>query len=96
MRHIAKEAYNLFKNRYTWEHPIRSLTVRAINLVSPEDSYQLDLFTNPDDIDRQESIDETVDALRTRYGSRIVRNATCLNSPKMPATDVLSRRITQK
>lgn len=94
--YIAKEAYNLFKNRYTWEHPIRSLTVRAINLVSQEDSYQLDLFINPDDIDIQESIDETVDALRTRYGSRIVRNATCLNSPKMPATDVLSRRITQK
>ena len=31
---IAKEAFSLFMRSYDWKHPIRSLTVRAINLTS--------------------------------------------------------------
>lgn len=29
---IAREAFSLFEKNYSWKHPIRSITVRAINL----------------------------------------------------------------
>ena len=34
---IAREAYGLFERNYKWEYPVRSVTVRAINLCSQEE-----------------------------------------------------------
>lgn len=39
---IAKEAFSLFTRSYDWRNPIRSLTVRAINLTSLDTPCQLD------------------------------------------------------
>ncbi|MBQ3508112.1 MAG: DNA polymerase IV [Clostridia bacterium] len=90
---IAKEAYALFCRSYGWRHPIRSVTVRAIGLMSADTPYQLDLFTDTAKIERQERLDSTVEALRKKYGERIIRNAVLLNNPKMPGEDVLHRLV---
>ncbi len=41
---IMTAAYLLFKENYNWNHPIRSLGIRAENLVLADVPVQLDLF----------------------------------------------------
>ena len=90
---LAKHAFALFQDSYPWTHPIRSLTIRAIDLSPADAPYQLDLFTDPRQIERQETIDRVVEHLRSRYGHLIIRNAVLLHNPKMPPTDVLQRSV---
>ena len=42
---IAKEAFSLFQRSYSWQRPIRSVTVRAINLAPADGSFQTCVFS---------------------------------------------------
>ena len=84
---IAKEAFSLFLRSYDWKRPIRSITVRAINLTSMDAPWQFDLFTDPQKIAKAEALDKTIEELRHRFGKKIIRNACLLNNPKMSAHD---------
>lgn len=90
---VAREAFALFCRSYPWAHPIRSLTVRAIGLVPCDQPYQLDMFTPVAALQKREVLDRTVEELRSRYGSQIIRSAVLLYNPKMPGTDVLKRQV---
>lgn len=70
---------------YNWRKPIRSLTVRAINLVSLDTPSQLDVFVDAEKLARIEALDQTIEKLRYRFGKDIIRNACLLNNPKMSA-----------
>ena len=83
--HIAKEAFSLFTRSYDWRKPIRSLTVRAINLTSVDTPYQLNVFSDPVKLSKAEIIDKTIEELRRRYGKNIIRYACLLDNPKMSA-----------
>ena len=80
---IAKTAFDLFCRSYDWKNPIRSLTVRAIDLVPEDTVYQMDLFCDALKLARTEQIDRTVEDLRLRFGMDIIRNACLLDNPKM-------------
>ena len=84
---IAKEAFSLFLRSYDWKRPIRSITVRAINLTSMDAPWQFDLFTDPQKIAKAEALDKTIEELRYRFGKKIIRNACLLDNPKMSAHD---------
>lgn len=88
---LARQAFALFERSYSWAHPIRSVTVRAIDLTAADQPYQLDMFTDARALHRRELLDRTVEELRGKYGSRIIRNAVLLHNPKMPGSDVLKR-----
>ncbi len=90
---LARAAFDLFRFRYDWKRPIRSLTIRAIDLVDRETPYQMTLFDDPAAMNRRETLDRTVEELRARFGDKIIRNAVLLQSPKMPAYDVLYREV---
>lgn len=81
---IAKAAFELFLKSYDWHLPIRQITVRAINLQSSHTPCQLSVFNDISYIERREKVDETVEKLRARFGSDIIRNACLLDNPKMP------------
>ncbi len=72
---LAKKAYQLFSENYDWNCDIRSVTVRAINLVSEQTPQQIDLFSETQNIDKMERLDTVVDKLRERYGKDIIKNA---------------------
>ena len=80
---LAREAFSLFRRSYDWRHPIRSLTVRAIGLVSLDMPSQLDIFTDGEHVARTEALDQAIEELRRRFGKRIIRNACLLDNPKM-------------
>ena len=80
---IAKEAFSLFMRSYEWKHPIRSLTVQAINLTSLDTPCQLDLFSEPLKVAKAEALDKVIEELRYRFGKKIIRNACLLDNKKM-------------
>ena len=84
---IAKEAFSLFLRSYDWKRPIRSLTVRAINLTALDTPCQLDLFSDPQKVAKAEALDKTIEELRHRFGKKIIRNACLLDNKKMSAED---------
>lgn len=77
---LATEAYRLFLERYRWHSPIRSVTVRAINLTESDTPTQLDVFTDTDQRIREEKLGKVIDGLRDKYGDAIIRNAVLLEN----------------
>ena len=77
---IAKLAYALFLQKYVWNKNIRSVTVRAINLISDSAPMQLDLFVDQNSMTRQAKIDNCIESLRARFGSEIIKNAVLLKN----------------
>ncbi|MDR0883752.1 MAG: DNA polymerase IV [Oscillospiraceae bacterium] len=80
---LAREAYALFRQSYTWRQDIRSVTITAINLVAQDTPVQLDLFVDTRKTEKLAKLDDAVFALRERYGMHAVRNACLLGESKM-------------
>ena len=71
-REISALAYEILCDEWNENIPIRMLTVSVTGLVDATSSFtQLDLFTHPDDLlrDRDKKREETIDAIRKRYGT---------------------------
>ena len=81
---ILDAAFSLFRQARTRdlrEMPLRSVGVRAAQLSSENDSAQLSLDFDICRHTRLEAIERTVDALRLRYGDRIIRRAHLFADP---------------
>ena len=74
---IAKEAFRLFARSYNWEYPIRSVTVRAIDLCSQDLPEQLQFFSDATAVDRKEKLETVVEEIRGRFGKYAIQPA-CL------------------
>ena len=72
---IVTAAFQLFKDHYKWEHPIRSLGIRAVDLVLDDIPVQLDLFGNQEKKEKLEKLDRTVDEIRRRFGYFSIQRA---------------------
>lgn len=62
----------LFARRYSWDKPIRAVCIRAINLISAELPYQLDLFCDFEKRQKIEALERTIDDLHRRFGDESV------------------------
>ena len=82
--YLAKTAFALFDKNYQWEHPIRSVTVRAINLFEEDCPIQYDLFTDMKSLDRQERLDAAIEQIRFRFGKDAIKNGVLFQKSKMP------------
>ena len=65
---IAAAAMQLFRENYHWQKPIRSVGVRACDLVNAAYPFQLNLFTDEERRTKQKKVDEMADYLRKRFG----------------------------
>ena len=72
---IVTAAFQLFKDNYKWEHLIRSLGIRAADLVLDDIPVQLDLFGNQEKKEKLEKLDRTVDEIRRRFGYFSIQRA---------------------
>ena len=81
---IAKQAYQLFERSYSWERPIRSVTVRAINLCSQDIPEQIQFFTDPGEVERKEKLETVVEEIRDRFGKYAIQPACLFQDIKMP------------
>lgn len=82
--YLARRAYQLFLDSYGWKHDIRSITVRAINLIPADTPMQMDLFNDRTKLDQLETIECVVDTLRQRFGNKAVQPASLLCLDSLP------------
>lgn len=76
--YIASVAYSLFLKNYTWNNDVRTVTVRAIDLVDGDSPSQLDIFADAGKISKLENIDNAVEKLKDQYGKNIIVRASML------------------
>ena len=74
-----------YDNHYKWEHPIRSLGIRAVDLVLDDIPVQLELFGNQEKQKKLEKMDCTVDEIRRRFGYFSIQRAVMYGESVMTA-----------
>ena len=75
---ILDAAMELLVNSYDWQNSLRSVGVRAIDLVTENTYMELSLFDDNDKIIEQENLAHTIDSLRKRFGHDSILRASCL------------------
>ena len=81
---IAKYAFSLFKERYIWDKPIRTVTVSAIYLSDEDMPVELSLFEDNSYKEKLEKIEKCVQDINVKYGQDIVKNATLIKNDNLP------------
>lgn len=81
---IWQAGNRLFQEKHDWKNNIRSLTIRAIDLVPAGESIQLDLWSDYKQHDRHTVIERTVEDIRRRYGDGIINYAVLMQNIKLP------------
>ena len=82
-RELVGTALSLLSEAHSWPAPLRSLAVRAEELVPASMPEQLDMFTDRADIERQRRLDAAVDRLRGRFGAGSVLRGAVFADPSM-------------
>lgn len=82
---IAKKARELFHENYTWHLPVRTITVRAIDLRETNTAEQLDLFYDTRKAERDEKLYSCVEDIRRRFGKHSICSASLIDDIKMPS-----------
>ncbi len=72
---LARNAFELFHKSYKWECDVRSVTVRAINLIEENQPIQLGFFADYNKVEKQEKLDLAIESIRNRFGKDAIRNA---------------------
>lgn len=82
---ISDAGSELFHRRYCWNRDIRSLTIRAIDLVPSDTPVQLDLWTDFSKHKRRLKLEETVEDIRRRFGLQAINFAALSSGLKIPS-----------
>lgn len=65
---ITEKAFELFITNYNWYSPVRSVTVRAINLTDCEEPVQLDFMQDYNAYEKLDNAEEAIEKIRKKYG----------------------------
>lgn len=79
---LAAAAFELFKQKYSMDVPVRAVSVRAIRLVDECCGCQISFFSAKSEKD--EIIESAMEGIRKRFGKYSITYATLLQDLKMP------------
>jgi DNA polymerase-4 len=85
---LARRAHDLFDARYDWHLPLRSVTVRAINLIPKSQPLQMVLFDDPVRREKRDRLELAVEDIRERFGKSAIYNACLMGDLKMPGLGI--------
>lgn len=83
---IWQYGLQLFRDKHRWTNDIRSLTIRAIDLIPASEAVQLDLWFDFSQHERKLVIEKTMEDLRRRFGIGIINYAALTKDMKLPGT----------
>lgn len=84
-REVAEFAFSIFEKNYLWKLPVRSVTLRAINLVSEGSPIQRDLFSNREEAEKLDRLSCVVESIRAKFGNDAIKRAILFQDDiKMP------------
>jgi len=82
-REMVNCAMELFRLRYTWQYPIRSVTIRAVDLINTKMPQQLDLFGDHERRKRNDDLEIAIEDIQRRFGRDAIRLASSMNGLKV-------------
>jgi len=85
---IADKAFEIFLDNWKWENPIRSIGVRATDLVTADTYVQLSLFCDEKQKFKEEQLEYSIDKIRKRFGHYSVQRALLLKDKALNANPV--------
>lgn len=77
---ISRVSMDLFRRSYSWEKPVRSIGVRAAQVLQADCPQQISLFDANYETDVKRKVAEVVDSLRQRFGKQAIRRGVQLAS----------------
>lgn len=81
-REMVNCAMELFRLRYTWQYPIRAVTIRAVDLIGASMPQQLDLFGDHEKRKRNDNLEIAIEDIQRRFGRDAIRLASSMNGLK--------------
>lgn len=81
---IEKRAFELFEQKYNWEHAVRSVTVRAIKLLPADGGCQLGFDMDAEKLERMERLDSVTDKITARYGRGAIKPMSLIGDIHIP------------
>lgn len=90
---IADAAMQLLREHYYFSTPLRSLGVRACDLVDSATGYQLSFFGDANKLARLERLESAVDELRVRFGRSAVVRARLVGADIIGESDPLTHDV---
>lgn len=85
---IAEKAFEIFLKHWTWEKPIRSVGVRATDLISADSYTQLSFFDDDNRRIKKEFLEKCIDDVRRRYGHYAAQRALLLTDKKLNSNPI--------
>ena len=85
---IADKAFEIFLDNWKWEKPIRSIGVRATDLVTADTYVQLSLFYDEKQKLKEEQLEYSIDGIRKRFGHYSVQRALLLKDKALNANPI--------
>ena len=81
---IASEAFSILKRNYSWQKPLRSITVSAINLEDDTQEFQLSFLCDYTAEERKNKLHQAIDEVHNMFGKSSLVPAIILGDNKMP------------
>lgn len=77
---ISRVAIDLFRRSYSWDKPVRSLGVRAAQVMPVDARRQISLFDANYETDEKRNVAAVIDNLRLRFGRQVILRGIELSS----------------
>lgn len=81
---LTDEAMEIFRNKHNFNLPLRSITLRAINLSNKSEDEQLNFFDDYETQLKKEKVDRAIYEIRKRYGKEKISFASQMFDLKLP------------
>jgi len=90
---IASKAMEIFKTKYQMRDPLRSVGVRASDLISMDMNVQMSMFHDFEKQDRQEKLEFAIDELRERFGYDCIQKGILMVDKDLTGHNVKEHNI---
>ena len=80
---LHEAAMRLLRENWDWHKPLRSIGVRATDLLPASTPVQCSIFEDRERQEKRERLERSVDDLRRRFGHYCVGRAVCVSDPTL-------------
>jgi len=81
---ISQAAMTLFRENYSWDFPVRALSVTATRLSPIDGAVQPNFFADPLQEEKSDRLELALEEIRSKFGVGSICPASALNERKMP------------
>ena len=80
---LHRSAMGLLRENYNWVRPLRSIGIRAIDLVPASDPVQTNLYESLEQRHKKERLELAIDDIRRRFGHYSINRAITTSDPTL-------------